>query len=75
MALESSLRKKVFVADNCALLANYAFDPTTALNGCWALLGVLAFAFQIYGDFSGYRYRARLGPAAGIQLNKNFHFP
>ncbi|MEK7677886.1 MAG: hypothetical protein AAB676_18815 [Verrucomicrobiota bacterium] len=42
MALESSLRKKVFVADNCALLANYAFDPTTALNGCWALLGVLA---------------------------------
>ncbi|MBI4325833.1 MAG: MBOAT family protein, partial [Chloroflexi bacterium] len=70
------LFKKVFVADNCALLANYAFDPTTALNGCWALLGVLAFAFQIYGDFSGYTDIAR-GSARllGIQLNKNFHFP
>ena len=31
--------KKVFVADNCAILANYAFDPTTHLNGYWAVLG------------------------------------
>ena len=28
--------KKVFVADNCALLANYAFNPQTSLNGYWA---------------------------------------
>ena len=48
------LFKKIFVADNCAVLANYAFDPQTHLNAPWALLGVLAFAFQIYGDFSGY---------------------
>jgi D-alanyl-lipoteichoic acid acyltransferase DltB (MBOAT superfamily) len=70
------LFKKVFVADNCALLANYAFDAKTQLNGQWALLGVLAFAFQIYGDFSGYTDIAR-GSARllGIRLNRNFSFP
>jgi alginate O-acetyltransferase complex protein AlgI len=45
--------KKVFVADNCAILANYAFDPQTSLNGYWAVMGVVAFAFQIYAYFSG----------------------
>ena len=70
------LFKKVFVADNCALLANHAFDPQTPLNAPWALLGVVAFAFQIYGDFSGYTDIAR-GSARllGIQLNRNFYFP
>lgn len=70
------LFKKVFVADNCALLANYAFDPKTPLNGWWATLGVVAFAFQIYGDFSGYTDIAR-GSARllGIQLSRNFFFP
>ena len=68
--------KKIFVADNCALLANYAFDPHTKLNAPWALLGVLAFAFQIYGDFSGYTDMAR-GSARllGIRLSENFHLP
>jgi D-alanyl-lipoteichoic acid acyltransferase DltB (MBOAT superfamily) len=70
------LFKKVFVADNCALLANYAFDPKVNLNAEWALLGALAFAAQIYGDFSGYTDIAR-GSARllGIHLNHNFHFP
>ena len=68
--------KKVFVADNCALVANYVFDPATTLNAYWALLGGLAFAFQIYGDFSGYTDIAR-GTARllGIDLVQNFHFP
>lgn len=70
------LFKKVFVADNCALLANYAFDPATPLNGQWALLGVVAFAFQVYGDFSGYTDIAR-GSARllGFRLSQNFRFP
>jgi len=70
------LFKKVFVADNCAILANYAFDPQTSLNGYWAVLGVVAFAFQIYGDFSGYTDIAR-GSARllGIELVQNFQFP
>lgn len=68
--------KKVFVADNCALVANYVFAPGTPLNGWWALLGVLAFAAQIYGDFSGYTDIAR-GSAKmlGIELMENFRFP
>ena len=68
--------KKVFVADNCALLANYAFAPDTPLNAPWALLGVLAFAVQIYGDFSGYTDIAR-GSAQllGFKLTDNFHLP
>jgi alginate O-acetyltransferase complex protein AlgI len=68
--------KKVFVADNCALLANYVFAPQTALNGYWAVIGVMAFAFQIYGDFSGYTDIAR-GSAKllGIDLAENFRFP
>ena len=68
--------KKVFVADNCAILANYAFDPQTSLNGYWAVMGVVAFAFQIYADFSGYTDIAR-GSAKllGIDLMENFQFP
>jgi D-alanyl-lipoteichoic acid acyltransferase DltB (MBOAT superfamily) len=70
------LFKKVFVADNCALLANYVFDPKTVLNGYWAVIGVVAFAFQIYGDFSGYTDIAR-GSARllGVRLAQNFRFP
>jgi len=68
--------KKIFVADNCAILANYAFNPQTSLNGYWAVLGVLAFTFQIYADFSGYTDIAR-GSARllGIELMENFLFP
>jgi D-alanyl-lipoteichoic acid acyltransferase DltB (MBOAT superfamily) len=70
------LFKKVFVADNCALLANYAFAPETTLNGYWAVLGALAFAFQIYGDFSGYSDIARgSSRLLGIELVQNFRFP
>ena len=62
------LFKKVFVGDNCALVANYAFAPGVNLDAPWAILGTLAFAFQIYGDFSGYtdiaRGSARLEPLA-----------
>ncbi len=70
------LFKKVFVADNCALLANHVFNGQAELNAPWAMLGVVAFAFQIYGDFSGYTDLAR-GSARllGIHLNSNFRFP
>jgi len=68
--------KKVFVADNCAMVANYVFSNEPGLNGPWAILGVIAFAFQIYGDFSGYTDIAR-GSARllGIELSPNFNSP
>ena len=57
-------------------MANYAFAPGVNLDAPWAILGSLAFAFQIYGDFSGYTDIAR-GSARllGIHLNHNFNFP
>jgi alginate O-acetyltransferase complex protein AlgI len=68
--------QKVFVGDNCAILANYVFNHEGELNAPWVLLGVLAFAFQIYGDFSGYTNIAR-GSAMmfGVELSRNFRFP
>lgn len=68
--------KKVFVGDNCAIIANYVFNNPSDMSGAWVLLGVLAFAFQIYGDFSGYTNIAR-GSAMmfGIELSRNFRFP
>ncbi len=50
--------KKVFLADNLAPIVDQVFhkpDPT----GGEVLVGVLAFTFQIYGDFSGYTDIAR----------------
>lgn len=68
--------KKLFVADNCAIIANYVFNPGATPNAPWAMLGIIAFAFQIYGDFSGYTDLAR-GSARllGIHLSMNFRFP
>ena len=60
MLILSGLFRKAVVADNCALLANAAFsgklgDPNLAV----VLIGAYAFAWQIYGDFSGYSDMAR----------------
>ncbi len=65
------------------LLANAAGQMWEALKlsparngflGNWA--GLIAFAFQIYFDFSGYSDMARgLGRMIGIRLQKNFIYP
>lgn len=67
--------KKLVVADNVAVVANKVFalsDPSFPV--IWA--GVLAFAVQIYADFSGYTDIAR-GTARllGIDLMLNFNHP
>jgi alginate O-acetyltransferase complex protein AlgI len=68
--------QKVFVADNLAGLANAAFDPSAPHTGVNVLLGVYAFAFQIYGDFAGYSNIARgTSKLMGIELIENFRFP
>lgn len=70
------LFKKIIIADNCAEIANYIFNNSENLHGSTLVLGALFFAFQIYGDFSGYSDIA-LGTARlfGIELLKNFSFP
>src|SRR5215210_2878088 len=68
--------QKIFVADNLAPLANSVFDPGAAPAGINVLLGVYAFAFQIYGDFAGYSNIARgTSKLMGIELLENFRFP
>lgn len=70
------LFKKMVIADNCALFANQIFDNSSELNGSTLLLGAVFFAFQIYGDFSGYSDIA-IGVARlfGFDLMRNFAFP
>lgn len=70
------LFKKVVIADNCANIANTIFSNSADLSGSTLVLGVLFFAFQIYGDFSGYSDIA-IGTARlfGINAMRNFAFP
>jgi D-alanyl-lipoteichoic acid acyltransferase DltB (MBOAT superfamily) len=70
---------KVFVADNCAVVADYYFDTVHkggSLGAGWALAATAAYAAQIYGDFVGYSYIAR-GSATllGVELTRNFELP
>jgi D-alanyl-lipoteichoic acid acyltransferase DltB (MBOAT superfamily) len=71
------LFKKVVVADNMAVLANSVFSQSLAeLTAAEVLLGTYAFAFQIYGDFSGYSSIAQgLARMMGFKLMWNFRMP
>lgn len=70
------LFKKVVIADNCADFANLIFNNSTEYPGSVLFLGAVFFAFQIYGDFSGYSDIA-IGTARlfGFNLMRNFAFP
>ncbi|NOZ60413.1 MAG: MBOAT family protein [Calditrichaeota bacterium] len=70
------LIKKIVVADTCANQVNYIFGNSDSLGGSTLLLGVIYFAFQIYGDFSGYSDIA-IGTARlfGFNLMRNFALP
>ena len=70
------LFKKVVIADNCAVHANYIFSNSADMSGSMLVLGALFFTFQIYGDFSGYSDIA-IGTARlfGFKLMRNFAFP
>lgn len=68
--------KKLVIADNCAYIANAIFANYSSANSWTLILGSVFFAFQIYGDFSGYSDIA-IGCARlfGISLNRNFNNP
>jgi alginate O-acetyltransferase complex protein AlgI len=70
------LFKKVVVADTCARNVDHIFGHSDELGGSTLLLGAMFFAFQIYGDFSGYSDIA-IGTARlfGFDLMRNFAFP
>ncbi|MEG1501019.1 MAG: MBOAT family O-acyltransferase [Clostridiales bacterium] len=71
------LGKKVLLANNIGLLwtAVSSQDPQT-LPVLTAWLGIIAFSFQIYFDFSGYSDMAiGLGKMFGFSFLENFNYP
>jgi D-alanyl-lipoteichoic acid acyltransferase DltB (MBOAT superfamily) len=66
----------VVIADQCAYFVNQIFNSPESHNGSTLVLGAILFAFQIYGDFSGYSDIA-IGVAKlfGFHLKQNFAFP
>jgi D-alanyl-lipoteichoic acid acyltransferase DltB (MBOAT superfamily) len=76
MLIGSGLFRKCVIADQCALIANAAFEGRMGHNALATVLGTLAFAFQIYGDFSAYSDLAR-GSAQllGFHFMVNFRQP
>ncbi len=70
------LFKKVIIADNMAAIVNPIFGQSGPVNGAQAIVGIYAFAFQIYGDFSGYSDIARgLAKMMGFDIMRNFNLP
>ena len=70
------LVKKVVIGDLLASHVDDVFSRSSALGPLPLLLGVYAFAFQIYADFSGYSDVARgVSRLFGIELVRNFEQP
>jgi len=77
--LSIGLAKKVLIADALAPLADGVFDAAAAgvvVAGADAWIGVFAYSFQIYFDFSGYCDMAMgLALLFGVRLPMNFNSP
>jgi len=70
------LFKKIAVADNCAAYVDHVYGAYQSQSGVTLAIAAVLFAFQIYGDFSGYSDIA-IGTAKlfGIKLMRNFDNP
>ena len=68
--------EKLIVADRASIYVNSVFDQWHQAAGWQIVLAVVVFAFQIYGDFSGYSHIA-IGAAKvlGFELMGNFRQP
>ncbi len=70
------LYKKIVIADNLAPTVERIFDNYQNVSSGDLFLGVFAFTFQIYCDFSAYSDIARgLARLMGIRLMLNFQLP
>ena len=77
MRFIAGLGKKVLLANNIGLLWDaVASTPVSEMSVLYAWLGILAFAFQIYFDFSGYSDMAiGIGKMLGFKFPENFNYP
>ncbi|MEM7165880.1 MAG: MBOAT family O-acyltransferase [Planctomycetota bacterium] len=70
------LFKKVAVADGLARYVDSVYGATGGISGGDVAVATIAFAFQIYCDFSGYSDIARgVAKLMGIDLIRNFNLP
>ena len=71
------LSKKLLLANNLGQLWDvFKATPAEELTFAGAWLGIIAFAFQIYFDFSGYSDMAiGLGRMFGFEFMENFNYP
>jgi alginate O-acetyltransferase complex protein AlgI len=71
------LAKKTLIANSCAYIADNIFaQPIHDISSVTAWAGIVAYAFQIYFDFSGYSDMAiGLGRMFGFDFLENFNFP
>lgn len=73
----TGLGKKVLIANNIGMLwSQIKATDYGELSAVTAWLGILAFTFQIYFDFSGYSDMAiGLGKMMGFNFPENFNYP
>ena len=69
------LFKKVLIANNVGYLWSVmSTNPNISVLGAW--LGIIAYSFQIYFDFSGYSDMAiGMGKMLGFNYLENFNYP
>ncbi|MEZ0324709.1 MAG: MBOAT family protein [Fimbriimonas sp.] len=67
---------KLVIGDNVSPVANQVFNNYEGYRGLDMLLGMFAYALQIYGDFAGYSSIARgIARILGFHLPINFKLP
>lgn len=73
----TGLAKKVLLANNIGLVwSTISSGEYKSMTTAGAWLGIIAFAFQIYFDFSGYSDMAiGLGKMLGFDFLENFNYP
>ena len=70
------LCKKVLLANSIGSLWDSTVASAGELSAMSAVLGIVAFSFQIYFDFSGYSDMAvGLGRMLGFEFIENFNYP
>ena len=70
------LVKKMVIADRLGILAGYCFEEYAELRGVILYVGAVAYAFQLYTDFSGCVDICRgVSGLFGIDLVHNFERP
>ena len=68
------LSKKVLIANRMGILFDTLRVQNSGIIGAW--VGIAAYAFQIYFDFSGYSDMAcGLGKMFGFEFMRNFDYP